>query len=364
MRLTELSIKNLPTPHHGQKTYFDDTVRGFGVRVSQGGTKSYVVMFGPRRRLKTLGRFDDISLKDARSEAKVVIATADPNPLRSTFSEALTAFLEHCERHTAERTKKDYERLLRRHFPEGKLADLTRHQLLNKLSNLSARPGEQSHAATAFNVFLNWCAAHGYMQGNPIAGVRGIGRIKSRDRTLNAEEIKAVYNRALKYGHPFGNIVLLCITTGQRRSEIVNLRRSWIGEGTITFPAAVTKNRREHTVPFGDLTQSILDRIPDSGELLFKGRGKNVWNGWSKAKKEFDEKTPLPHWTLHDLRRTFSTLHAEIGTPIHITERLLNHVSGATTGGIIGIYNRYSYLEEMRAAASTYEKHLATLIDT
>ena len=46
MRLTDLSIRKLRAPDSGQKTYFDDALPGFGIRVSQGGTKSYVVMYG------------------------------------------------------------------------------------------------------------------------------------------------------------------------------------------------------------------------------------------------------------------------------------------------------------------------------
>jgi hypothetical protein len=57
----------------------------------------------------------------------------------------------------------------------------------------------------------------------------------------------------------------------------------------------------------------------------------------------------------------FSTIHAEIGTPIHITEMLLNHASGSA-GGIVGIYNKYQYMDEMREAQEKYEKGLSEII--
>ena len=56
MRLTDLQIKKLVPPNAGQKTYYDDLLPGFGVRVSQGGAKSIEVMIGTSRQLKTLGR--------------------------------------------------------------------------------------------------------------------------------------------------------------------------------------------------------------------------------------------------------------------------------------------------------------------
>lgn len=54
---------------------------------------------------------------------------------------------------------------------------------------------------------------------------------------------------------------------------------------------------------------------------------------------------------------------AELGTPIHVTEKLLNHVPG-TFGGVAGIYNRYTYQPEMWKALEAYETHLKALVAT
>lgn len=79
------------------------------------------------------------------------------------------------------------------------------------------------------------------------------------------------------------------------------------------------------------------------------------FNGWSKCKRHFDlQLENVEPYTLHDLRRTFSTTHAKIGSPIHITEQLLNHVSG-TVSGVAAIYNHYSYKTEMRNAVEQYD---------
>jgi len=361
MRLTELAIDRIKPPATGQKTYFDDVVRGLGVRVSQGGSKSFVVMFGEKRQLKKLGRYPEKSLKDARTDAIAFLAAPKPISGKIIAADAIKDFLTHCETKTSPRTKADYERLLDRHFPKGRLAAITRHSLLTKLSGLSATPGEQSHASTAFNVFLNWCVTNGKIQANPIAGIRGIGRISQRERVLTDQELTTIYKKAQGYGHPFGNIVLLCILTGQRRSEVANFRRSWIAEDTITIPAEYTKNRREHTFPYSNITKAVIAEIPNDDDRLFKGRGDNIWNGWSKTKLDFD---PLDaQWQLHDLRRTFASKHAGIGTPVHIVEKLLNHVSG-TFSGVTGVYNRHTYLTEQRQAVQKYENHLQSLLST
>jgi hypothetical protein len=73
-----------------------------------------------------------------------------------------------------------------------------------------------------------------------------------------------------------------------------------------------------------------------------------------------DEVVKIPHWTLHDLRRTYRTIHAQIGTPPHIAERLINHVSHRSE--VEKIYDQYTYLPEMRAACRAYEAHLQSVL--
>ena len=48
MRLTDIVVRNL-VPEERQRTHFDDTLRGFGIRVSPGGTKTFVLVYGPAR---------------------------------------------------------------------------------------------------------------------------------------------------------------------------------------------------------------------------------------------------------------------------------------------------------------------------
>jgi integrase len=84
------------------------------------------------------------------------------------------------------------------------------------------------------------------------------------------------------------------------------------------------------------------------------------FNGFRRAKDNLDKVLGIEHFTLHDLRRTFSSNMARLGVPIHVTEKMLNHQSGSF-GGIAGVYNRHGYMEEMEAALQHYEDFLADL---
>ena len=158
-------------------------------------------------------------------------------------------------------------------------------------------------------------------------------------------------------------MVLLLILTGQRRGEIAGLRRAWIKDGWITFPIGFTKNKREHRIPLGNFAKEIVESVNGKTELLFPARGRTEvpFSGWSKSKQEFDKVLGFTDYTLHDLRRTFSSNLAKLAVPIHVTEKLLNHVSG-TVLGVAAVYNRHSYAHEMHDAMTTYEKYLQKLI--
>lgn len=163
--------------------------------------------------------------------------------------------------------------------------------------------------------------------------------------------------------NPYGGIVQLLILTGQRRGEIASMEWSWIGEAEITLPAGFTKNKRAHSFPLSPMTMNVLEEFPESDGLLFPARGHadRPFSGWSKSKPRFDKGIDVTDYTLHDLRRTFSSNMARLGTPIQVTEKLLNHVSG-TVSGVAAVYNRYSYMDEMREALQRHDEFLTNLL--
>lgn len=187
---------------------------------------------------------------------------------------------------------------------------------------------------------------------------------KPRDRVLADDELRKVWNRAREIGYPYGTIVLLLILTGQRLGEIAGLRWEWIEGGTVTFPGEITKNARASRVPLGVMARRIVEGTPRHSLLLFPARGRATrpFNGFGASKKSLD-KCGVENFTHHDLRRTFATNMARLGVRLEVTEKLLNHVSGSM-GGIVGVYQRHEFMEEMREAMSRYEEWLSCILKT
>lgn len=383
MKLTDLLIRALLFPPKGQKTYWDDTLRGFGCRVSQGGTKSFVVQHGVDRRLITIGPYPIISLADARTEAKRILAEmilGKHRPRSVRWDEALHPYLAACREKNRPRTVQSYTRLLNRHFPfkRQQLADITHEDIERKLANIKA-PAERNHALVAVKAFLSWCQKppRRYIAHNPCEGMTQTKR-KGRKRILSDAELAAVFSAALEGTDTLSPIIALLILTGQRRGEIAALRKTWCNtsQRLITLPDSITKNKVEHTFPYGPLVESVLERRSNWVEvdLYFPPYRSHVravptttYAGWSKDKKAFEKRCGVSKWTLHDLRRTFATRIAELGILPHVVERLLNHRLGAIKTETIltdvaEVYNLASYLPEMRSAVALWEVRLTALL--
>jgi integrase len=171
---------------------------------------------------------------------------------------------------------------------------------------------------------------------------------------LSLDELAAVWKACEEVAQPFPQIVRLLTLTAQRRGEVVGMRWSevdWSGR-TWSIPAQRTKSNRPQVVPLSTFAVAILESVPRiNDDLAFPARGREgtTTSGFSKMKRQLEERSRVTGWTLHDLRRSGATHMASLGVAPHVIERILNHTTG-TFGGVAGIYNRFQYLPEMREA--------------
>lgn len=369
VNLTDLTIRKLKQPERGDVTYFDKALRGFGIRCSK-GSKTFFLLKGEKRVRLTLGRYPIISLAQAREKATELLAERTLGTIRPpsiTFEKAKERFLEAAEAKNKPRTVYDYRRLFKHYLTlsERPLDTIQAYEVGDIISALKGTPTEAVHAYTTIRAFFRFCRKRGLIHRNPIEGMGAPAKLPTRDRVLSLDELKAIYTAAGECG-TFGTIVRLLMLTGQRRTEIASLHSSFFDQvqRTLTFPKTLTKNGRQHTVPFGDITEQLLT-IPEDG-LLFPARGKpdRPFNGWGKSKAALDEKLPgMKPWTLHDLRRTFATNLSELGVLPHVVEKMLNHASG-TIKGVAAIYNRHRFITEMRGAVGLWETRLKVILSS
>lgn len=348
MRLEDTTIRSLPAPQHGQKLYRDDALKGFGCRVSQGGTKTFILVHGRDRRTITIGRYPIISLSKARGEAKRMLAEftlGKTRPHAISYTQATELFLQDKARAKRPSTVYGYRLLLARFNFDCQLSEITPYEISRRLDRIKA-PSARSHALVSAKVFFNWCIKRRYITDNPLLGLTK-PKQPPRDRVLSDAELKAIWT-ATEEPSTFNRIIRLCILTGQRRGELARLQPGYINGEFCTLPSSLTKNGREHSFPLTDWSKRFLTFAD--------------FNNWGQAKAALDKETGLnDHWVIHDIRRTVATRMAEMGVAPHIIERLLNHISGQISG-IAAIYNRARYLEDMRAALELWESRLGAIL--
>ena len=154
------------------------------------------------------------------------------------------------------------------------------------------------------------------------------------------------------------------ILTGQRRSEVANL--SWseidLAAKVWTLPAARAKNGRVHSVPLSAAALAIIGNFPN-----LKSDKLSIFEpvSFSRMKSRLDAAISLtvrdlPPWTLHDLRRTCASGMASLGVRIETVEKILNHASGSFRG-IVGVYQKYDFASEKRAALDLWGANVAAL---
>lgn len=366
--LTDALLRSLKAEK--RTDFWDAKTPGFGIRVGA-HTKTFIAKVNNRRH--TLGSYpDDLSLAEARRKALAIKAQAQPVAAEKVIFES--AYQKFKEAHIAQknpRTQKDYARVLEKYYLPPlrnlRVADISSAQIAKITDPLLDRPAEYAHLLAVARMFFRWCVRppRHYIAHSPLEGIQ-IPRRPARDRVLSDAELIKVWRAADELGYPFGTITKLCLTLGQRRTQTASIARAWIDRKamTITFPRVAMKNSRPHIVPYSDLAASILNDIPDTGDLLFPARGHSdrAFNGWSTSTEDLRKKvSDTPHFTPHDWRRTFASGLQRLGVRLEVTEALLGHVSGSL-GGIRGVYQRYDYASEKREAITLWERHVNSLI--
>ena len=370
LHLTELGVKALKGSDRSV-SYWDDVTPGFFLRVGK-HTKTWCVMRGRSRERLTIGRFPDMSLSDARAEAKRLLsAEPEGRSVPIIFKKAREEFLEEHYRGKAPRTKYNTERLLVRHFKaieHEKLAEIEDTDLKRCLDRLKATPSEQLHAYRAVRCFLRWCVRppRRYIKHSPMEGYLPPGTDRKGTRILSDDELAAVWKAA--EGYPDA-VVRLMVLWGTRNTETCAMERLWDVDGVITIPGEHTKNGRDHAVPILPLARSILDDMPvvelpersNSGGYFFRSRWGDSHlsvTGLAKAYRGVKERSGTSGWTLRDLRRTFRSNMARLKVPRDVCEVLINHAPPV----LDEIYDRYDRIAEKRAALEKYEAFIQTLL--
>jgi integrase len=142
--------------------------------------------------------------------------------------------------------------------------------LLTKLDKASGST-TTNRVRSTLSALFTWAMREGLALSNPVANTNKRDE-HPRDRVLSNGELKRIWNAA--GDDAYGTIIRLLILTGQRRSEIAELRWPEVdfAAGAITLPAERTKNRRPHVIPLAPMARALLEKLraPRDAEFGFQ----------------------------------------------------------------------------------------------
>ena len=153
-----------------------------------------------------------------------------------------------------------------------------------------------------------------------------------------------------------------------RKSELLLARWEHVDfeQAEWHIPVENSKTGKPHVVYLSRQSLALfkeLRLLAGGSELAMPGRGSLTkpfaHNSINTALKTALQGQPIPAFTVHDLRRTASTLLHENGWASDVVEKALNH----TIGGVRGVYNRAEYAIQRREMLQFWADYIEQLVN-
>lgn len=397
-------ISELEGPKDGrdQVIYWDghkDAPRGFGVRITSTGTRSFILRYNlGRDRRMTIGQLGPWTLNAAREQAgeylKAIDTGTDILEARKLERETPTVanVVERCCRDHFDdhRSGKAARSRLTRYFVKRlgntKIQDVRRADVKRLVKEVAADHGREA-ALLLSNIkgVFAWCEDEELITANPIATLKPEKvdkalKPRKRGRVLDDAEIRSLWNDEVGMHRLTALVLKLILVTGQRPGECAGMRWDEVKDGIWTIPATRReKTDTEHRITLTDTALAILEAAKAEGQRLSKRRGEKPGPFAFETRKgapirvdslsqtvrrfvpkmENKEHPDFGHWRPHDLRRTMRTGLSAAKVPPMVAEITIGHVKT----GIVGTYDLHEYAGEIQTALETWERRLLAIVD-
>lgn len=405
-RLTKRTIDALKPDCRRDTFLWDGELRGFGVRVKQSGTKTFIIQYRNiegRTRRCVVGQYGVLTVEQARDLAQkklaAVIDGADPSAERHAIRQGLTVsalcdwYLTEAEAGRligrnrrpikASSLSGDRSRIElhikpligNRVVSQLKLADIERLQgdiaagrtararKIGRGGQTAGGIGVAARAISTLRSLFNHARRLGLIKDSPAAGVRIMASHKLK-RYLSAGEIRhlgKVMTQMEREGeHPTGLAAIrVMLLTGFRRMEVLAMRKEWAqpDDNLVRFPD--TKSGPQMRVA-GDAAMIVLEEqaLRSQSPYIFPADwGDGHFIGVVRVLDRVRARAGLNEVTPHTLRHSFASMAAAQGFSELTISGLLGHAPR-------GVTQRYVHLDTaLIIAADQVAAEIARLLD-
>lgn len=405
-KLTKKAVEALEAPATGQAFLWDGELRGFGVRVTKAGVKTFIIQYrnaeGKSRRIN-IGRFGVMTVENARDEAKIKLgavaagedpADADDDPHHQVTVSALCDWYlteaeagrilgrrnrpikkstlamdkSRIETHIKPLLGKRLAHTLKVADIEGMQSDIVAGKTAKPRGKgrggvTTGGPGVASRAVGTLQSILGHAARLDKLESHPSRGARKLAGNRKK-RRLSVAEIKRL-GMAMRHAERDGEspvalaIVRFLALTGFRISEGQGLQRHWLfaDAGYVAFPD--TKGDAQIRA-IGPSAAELAASQPVRGKSPYVFPS-DITDGHFTAAKaclfRLCASVGIDGVTPHTLRHTFGSVAGDLGFSELTIRALLGHAAQSVTQGYVHID------EALKLAVTRTCEEIASLLD-
>lgn len=235
-----------------------------------------------------------------------------------------------------------------------RLSEITPDRLIKARGAISQHKGRSGGLVTSATVNRYWAALNhaleiavrefGWLEQNPMKRIKKLKEPQGRVRFLDGKEREALLTACAESENSYlETIVLIAITTGMRRGEILELEwdRVDLEDGLVIIdePKNGTRRSTYFLEPIRKRLIALNALQPSNSRYVFPGRSGvrpiDIKSAWYRALKRAE----LNDFRFHDLRHTAATYIAMDGGSVPEIAAVLGHKS-------FQMASRYAHLSE------------------
>jgi len=395
MKISKTTVDKLTPPDKGYSLHWDGELRGFGVRVTAAGAKSYIAQakVDGKARRETIGRHGTITASQARSLAKAALgkmaAGNDPAAVKRERKAKAVTLEDVAKDYKANRrtskglplkasTKADIDKHLADTFADWKarpITEISREMVSRRYALRCKRSVAQANQAfRILRALINYAAARHrdaedrpIIKDNPVGVLRDasmLRAVKARKTFVPLDQIGAWWSALTKMrtsgeltkaSQAAADLIALLAVTGLRIGEARALRWDDVDLEGRAMRLTDTKNRTDLTAPLSGTAAAILESRPNRSGYVFPARsGSGHLSDCRGQLQALSEQTGI-EVTAHDLRRTFRAVAAACNVELWRTKALMNHKQNSDI--TLAAYTDLSDVRNLKPEADRIGEH-------
>jgi integrase len=361
--LTKSFIDSL-APTDKDQIFWDDRLKGFGVKVTPKGKKVYLLKYRNsvrQQRKPIIGVHRKITCEQARLIAQnwfhELSQGNDPFTIREKLRSS-PSMSELCDRYLTEhaRPKKKpggvkldegyIDNYIKPRLGNSKAAIVSQTDIVSFHRGMHETPAQANRILATLSKMFNLAEKWGIreLNSNPVRGIDKYPE-KPKERFLSVPEIQAVHSAISELESEkvltehAAALFRLLMLTGARRNEILTAKWEWVDlkKGLIALPDSKTGKRPLYLPPYAIEILSTLPRVKGNPYIIVGKNPGTHFIGVRKLWLKVLKLAKVKDVRLHDLRHTYAAQSIELGVPLFHVGKMLGHKKARTT-------ERYAHL--------------------